>query len=83
MGKVLRGGSGWVLLTWSLHDGKLVNQWAMHDAADRAGADEQGRPGGRGHGRDQGGRTGADQVVVIQSKHISESYENRRVLDIW
>ena len=27
-GKALRGGSGWVLLTWSPRDGKLVNQWA-------------------------------------------------------
>jgi superoxide dismutase, Fe-Mn family len=28
MGKALSGGSGWVLLTWSPRDGKLVNQWA-------------------------------------------------------
>ena len=28
MGKALRGGSGWVLLTWSLRDRRLVNQWA-------------------------------------------------------
>ena len=28
MGKALGGGSGWVLLTWSPHDRKLVNQWA-------------------------------------------------------
>src|SRR5713226_5705715 len=28
MGKALGGGSGWVLLTWSLRDRKLVNQWA-------------------------------------------------------
>src|SRR3981081_4039737 len=28
MGKALGGGSGWVLLTWSPRDGKLVNQWA-------------------------------------------------------
>jgi Fe-Mn family superoxide dismutase len=28
MGKALGGGSGWVLLTWSNHDGKLMNQWA-------------------------------------------------------
>ena len=28
MGKSLGGGSGWVLLSWSPRDGKLVNQWA-------------------------------------------------------
>jgi superoxide dismutase, Fe-Mn family len=28
MGKALGGGSGWVLLSWSTHDLKLVNQWA-------------------------------------------------------
>jgi Fe-Mn family superoxide dismutase len=27
MGKALGGGSGWVLLSWSPRDGKLVNQW--------------------------------------------------------
>src|SRR6266849_511947 len=28
MGKAQGGGSGWVLLTWSHRDRKLVNQWA-------------------------------------------------------
>ncbi len=28
MGKALRGGAGWVLLTYSHRDGRLVNQWA-------------------------------------------------------
>jgi superoxide dismutase, Fe-Mn family len=28
MGKALGGGSGWVLLSWSRRDKKLVNQWA-------------------------------------------------------
>ena len=28
MGKALGGGSGWILLSWSPRDGKLVNQWA-------------------------------------------------------
>src|SRR5687768_17520651 len=28
MGKALGGGSGWVLLTWSPRDGRLVNTWA-------------------------------------------------------
>ncbi|HEY8005016.1 MAG TPA: Fe-Mn family superoxide dismutase [Phenylobacterium sp.] len=28
MGKALGGGSGWVLLTYSRHDGRLVNSWA-------------------------------------------------------
>lgn len=28
MGKALGGGSGWVLLSWSPHDQRLVNQWA-------------------------------------------------------
>jgi superoxide dismutase, Fe-Mn family len=28
LGKALAGGSGWVLLSWSPRDAKLVNQWA-------------------------------------------------------
>ena len=40
MGKAQGGGSGWVLLTWSPHDGKLVNQWAMDHTTTLAG----GRP---------------------------------------
>lgn len=28
MGKAMGGGSGWVILTWSRHDGRLVNTWA-------------------------------------------------------
>lgn len=28
MGKAQAGGSGWVLLTYSTHDNKLINQWA-------------------------------------------------------
>ena len=28
MGKALGGGSGWVVLTWSHRDHRLVNQWA-------------------------------------------------------
>src|SRR5215469_12520368 len=28
MGKAMGGGSGWVLLTYSTHDERLVNQWA-------------------------------------------------------
>jgi Fe-Mn family superoxide dismutase len=28
MGKALGGGSGWVLLSWSGRDRKLINQWA-------------------------------------------------------
>ncbi len=37
MGKAQGGGSGWVLLTWSQRDAKLVNQWAAdhtHTLAD-------------------------------------------------
>jgi Fe-Mn family superoxide dismutase len=37
MGKVQRGGSGWVLLTWSLRDRRLVNQWAMDHSTMLAG----------------------------------------------
>ena len=37
MGKALRGGSGWVLLTWSRRDHKLVNQWAMDHTMSLAG----------------------------------------------
>ena len=37
-GKALRGGSGWVLLTWSARDRKLVNQWASDHCHTLAGA---------------------------------------------
>jgi len=38
MGKAQGGGSGWVLLTWSSRDGKLLNQWAMDRTTTLAGA---------------------------------------------
>ena len=37
MGKAQGGGSGWVLLTWSARDRKLVNQWAMDHTTTLAG----------------------------------------------
>ena len=37
IGKALRGGSGWVLLSWSPRDRKLVNQWAMDHTTALAG----------------------------------------------
>ena len=37
MGKAQGGGSGWVLLTYSLRDGRLVNQWAMDHTTTLAG----------------------------------------------
>ncbi len=37
MGKALGGGSGWVLLTWSHRDGRLVNQWAADHTMTLAG----------------------------------------------
>jgi len=37
IGKALRGGSGWLLLTWSPRDRKLSNQWAMDHATTLAG----------------------------------------------
>ena len=37
MGKALAGGSGWVLLSWSPRDKKLVNQWAMDHTTTLAG----------------------------------------------
>jgi Fe-Mn family superoxide dismutase len=37
MGKALGGGSGWVLLTWSSRDRKLVNQWASDHCHTLAG----------------------------------------------
>jgi superoxide dismutase, Fe-Mn family len=40
MGKALGGGSGWVLLTWSPRNGRLVNQWAADHTTTLAG----GRP---------------------------------------
>lgn len=36
-GKALGGGSGWVLLSWSPRDGKLVNQWASDHCHTLAG----------------------------------------------
>jgi len=38
MGKALGGGSGWVLLTYSRRDKKLVNQWAADHTCCLAGA---------------------------------------------
>ncbi|WP_434033910.1 Fe-Mn family superoxide dismutase [Cupriavidus sp. a3] len=32
MGKALGGGSGWVLLTYSPRDGRLINQWTSDHA---------------------------------------------------
>jgi Fe-Mn family superoxide dismutase len=37
MAKAQGGGSGWVLLTWSPRDGKLINQWAMDHTTTLAG----------------------------------------------
>ncbi len=37
MGKALGGGSGWVLLSWSPRDNKLVNQWAADHCYTLAG----------------------------------------------
>jgi len=38
MGKALGGGSGWVLLTYSPRDGKLINQWESDHTHTLAGA---------------------------------------------
>lgn len=38
MGKALGGGSGWVILTWSHRDGRLVNQWAADHTMALAGS---------------------------------------------
>jgi Fe-Mn family superoxide dismutase len=38
MGKALAGGSGWVVLTYSHRDNRLVNQWANDHAMSMAGA---------------------------------------------
>jgi Fe-Mn family superoxide dismutase len=37
MGKALGGGSGWVLLSWSPRNGKLINQWASDHCHSLAG----------------------------------------------
>jgi superoxide dismutase, Fe-Mn family len=37
MGKALGGGSGWVLLSWSPRDRRLVNQWAADHCHTLAG----------------------------------------------
>jgi Fe-Mn family superoxide dismutase len=39
IGKALGGGSGWVLLTWSPRDRRLVNQWASDHTQTLAGGD--------------------------------------------
>lgn len=38
MGRALGGGSGWVLLSWSTRDRRLVNQWAADHSMALAGA---------------------------------------------
>ena len=38
MGNALGGGSGWVILTWSSHDRRLVNTWAADHTMTLAGA---------------------------------------------
>jgi Fe-Mn family superoxide dismutase len=38
MGKALAGGSGWVLLAWSLRDRRLTNQWAADHTMTLAGS---------------------------------------------
>jgi superoxide dismutase, Fe-Mn family len=38
MGKALGGGSGWVLLSWSPRDRKLINQWASDHCHTMAGS---------------------------------------------
>src|SRR5436190_3996131 len=38
LGKAMGGGSGWALLTWSPHDGKLANQWAADHTMTLAGS---------------------------------------------
>ena len=38
IGKALGGGSGWVLLTWTARDKRLINQWAADHAHAMAGA---------------------------------------------
>lgn len=38
MGKAQGGGSGWVLLTWSARDQKLINSWAADHTCNLAGA---------------------------------------------
>jgi len=43
LGKAMGGGSGWVLLTYSRRDRKLVNQWA----ADHTHVLAAGTPGSR------------------------------------
>ena len=45
MGKALGGGSGWVLLTYSPRDKKLVNQWAADHTCCLAGASPDPRAG--------------------------------------
>jgi Fe-Mn family superoxide dismutase len=38
MGKALAGGAGWIVLTWSARDKRLVNQWAADHAHAMSGA---------------------------------------------
>src|SRR5258707_14898402 len=38
MGKALAGGSGWVLLSWSTHENRLINHWSADHTHLLAGA---------------------------------------------
>jgi Fe-Mn family superoxide dismutase len=38
LGKAMGGGSGWAMLVWSPHDGRLANQWAADHTMTLAGS---------------------------------------------
>jgi Fe-Mn family superoxide dismutase len=83
MGKAQGGGSGWVLLTWSPRDRKLVNQWAMDHTTTLAG----GRPilaldmYEHSYHLDYGARAAAYVdafMVAINRLNVARAYEELR-----
>ena len=79
MGKALGGGSGWVLLTYSPHDGRLVNTWAADHTMTLAGGTPLVALDMYEHAyqMDYGAKAGAyvDAVLkVISWRHANEAF---------
>ncbi len=79
MGKALGGGSGWVLLTYSPHDGRLVNTWAADHTMTLAGGTPLVALDMYEHAyqMDYGAKAGAyvDAVLkIISWRHANEAF---------